>query len=252
MGAINFSIDPMLAELLAHRLGIATFVETGTFRGDSVDLVRRFFAEIHTCELSVELHHAARARFQDDPLVHCHRGSSPDVLKSLVQQMTEKPILFWLDAHWCAADRSKVDESQCPLLEELEAITPLHPKSVVWIDDARYFMAPPPKPMDSHRWPTFNQVLDRLQRMSPESRQIVFANDTILLYPAEIETEIRDYLKAHGVDWLAVAHSARVLPEAIAGRDVFMLAYEKIKNQQEEACGPWSWLRKHFPHLSRR
>lgn len=228
MGAIHFSIDLKLAELLAKRLGITTFVETGTFHGDSVALVRPLFTEIHSCELSADLHRAASLRFQDDPAIRCHLGSSPAILQSLAAAAGQ-PILYWLDAHWCSADHTAGEDSQCPLLEELAAIAPLDPHSVVWIDDARYFMAPPPEPLVSRGWPSFQQVLEHLQRLSPGHHQIIFANDTILFYPAEIEPEIRDYLKSHGADWLAIAHAARMFPEAVAGRDAFESALNQLQ-----------------------
>lgn len=208
MGAINFSIDEHLAALLAKRLNISVFIETGTFKGDSIAMMRPLFNELHTCELSAELHQAAEFRFKDDVAIHCHLGSSPDLLSGLAKSNTGNPLLYWLDAHWCSADHTAGEESQCPLLEELDAIAPLHPDSVVWIDDARYFMAPPPAPLVSKGWPTFQQVLDHLQPLSC-GHHLIFANDTILFYPGRITDDIHEYLREHGADWLAIAHSAR-------------------------------------------
>jgi len=212
MGAIHFSIDPDLAALLVRGLGLLVFVETGTFKGDSLALMRPLFKELHSCELSPELHAAAVKRFTHDPAIRCHFGSSAERLRNVAAAYDGRPVLYWLDAHWCSADHTAGEESQCPLLEELEAIALLHPDSVVWIDDARYFMAPPPAPLVSLGWPSFQQVLDRLQALS-NGHQLVFANDTILFHPRRIGPEIEDYLRHHGADWLAIAHSARLEPE---------------------------------------
>jgi predicted O-methyltransferase YrrM len=207
MGAIHFSIDVSLAGLLARELGISTFVETGTFKGDSVALVRSIFSEIHTCELSSELHQAALRRFEADKAVTCHLGSAGDLLKRISQQLAERPVLYWLDAHWCAGENTAGEESQCPLLEELEAIYPLHPNSVVWIDDARYFMSPPPKPHVSKGWPRWREVQKKLMWLAGDTHRFVFANDTILLYPNKIDELIYDYLWENGVDLVKFAYS---------------------------------------------
>jgi hypothetical protein len=207
MGAIHFSIDVNLAELLARELGISTFVETGTFKGDSVALVRSIFSEIHTCELSSELHQAALRRFEADKAVTCHLGSAGDLLKCISQQLVGIQVLYWLDAHWCAGENTAGEESQCPLLEELEAIYPLHPDSVVWIDDARYFMSPPPKPHVSKGWPRWHEVQKKLMWLAGDTHRFVFANDTILLYPNKIDELVYDYLWENGLDMVKVTYA---------------------------------------------
>jgi hypothetical protein len=230
MGAIHFSIDTKLAAILSKKLNLAVFIETGTFHGDSVASMRPLFNELHTCELSPELHKAACLRFRVDSAIQCHLGSSPDLLRNLAARYVDRPILYWLDAHWCSADHTAGEESQCPLLEELEVLAPLHPRSVIWIDDARYFMAPPPAPLVSKGWPSFQQVLERLQRLSLGKHYLIFANDTILFYPAEITSDIEGYLREHGADWLAIAHASRILPEAISGREAYKTAFESEIN----------------------
>lgn len=212
MGAIHFSIDPRLAALLAGQLGLELFIETGTFKGDSLAAVRPYFRELHSCELSPDLHRAAVERFRDDQAVHCHAGSSGELLSMLAATTVGRPTLFWLDAHWCAAEHAAGAESQCPLLDELQAITPLHADSVVWIDDARYFQAPPPAPLQTRGWPSFQQVLDALRRLS-SAHHLVCADDTLLFYPPRITDAVAAHLHTYGADWLAIAHSARLETE---------------------------------------
>ena len=242
MGAIHFSIDPSLAALLVERLDLTVFIETGTFAGDSVAAVRTSFNELHTCELSPELHAAATRRFGDDPAVRCHCGSSPDWLRTLGTVQAGRPVMYWLDAHWCSADHAAGHESQCPLLDELEAIAPLHPDSVVWIDDARYFMAPPPAPLEVKGWPTFQQVLDRLRWLSSD-HHLVFANDTLLFHPARIGAEIAAHLHAHGADWLAIAHAARLADELRAACEQSRRECDHLREQlarHAHAAAGWS------------
>ncbi|MCW8128819.1 MAG: hypothetical protein KIS92_00415 [Planctomycetota bacterium] len=228
MGAIHFSIDPQLAALLAKHLNLSVFIETGTFKGDSVALARPFFRELHTCELSPELHAAAARRFAEDPAVRCHLGRSPEFLRERVKASPGQPAMYWLDAHWCQADLVAGEAAQCPLLEELDAIAPLHPDSVAWIDDARCFTAPPLAPLRLDDWPTFPQVLERIQKLGPGHR-LVFANDTILVYPRAAEAPVSAYLREHGANWLAIAHSARLEGQLRAGIDAYVQEVERLR-----------------------
>lgn len=205
MGAVHFSINCELAAILKTSVNAKTFIETGTFKGDSIASVRPLFEELHSCELSPELYQAAKVRFEGDSSIHCHLGSSPDILRGLAKEIKDKPVMYWLDAHWCSADMVAGSESQCPLLEELEAIKPIHQDSIVWIDDARYFMSPPTAPLISKGWPTFQQVLDKLAALS-DVHNIVFADDTILLFPKHSESVIMDYLHNKGINWLEAMH----------------------------------------------
>ena len=234
MGAIHFSIDPLLAGLLASRLDLSVFIETGTFHGDSVAVVRQFFKEIHTCELSPELYAAAAQRFANDPVVGCHLASSSDWLPTIVPRYSGRPVMFWLDAHWCVAGHTKGEESQCPLLDELKALGPLHADSVIWIDDARYFTAPPPQPLQAKGWPTFQQVLERLQSLS-KVHHVVLADDTILFYPQKVSSEVAEYLHVHGTDWLAIAHNSRLIPELNQGLQAKEKALQETHKAREEA-----------------
>jgi hypothetical protein len=233
MGAIHFSIDKELAKILASNLKIDAFVETGTFSGDSVSLVRLLFKEIHTCELSIELYRKACEKFKNDSSIHCHHGSSSELLAKIAKELSGKAILYWLDAHWCSADHTAGAESQCPLLEELDAIEPLHEDSVVWIDDARYFMSPPTKPLVMKGWPRFHNVQTKLLRLGGNTHRMTFANDTILLYPNILDDIITDYLYKNGVDWLAITHDAIVvLPQMKKAKEAFESEYLKIKNRE--------------------
>ena len=50
MGAINFSIDTKLIEVLQKKLPLKTFVETGTFEGASITAVKPLFSKLLTIE----------------------------------------------------------------------------------------------------------------------------------------------------------------------------------------------------------
>ena len=142
MGAVTFSIDSELVRVLRQLLPLKYFVETGTFEGETVEQVRLLFEEIHSVELAEDYHSQAVERFRDIPEVHLYQGDSEAVLKSLHPQLNSEAVLYWLDAHWCVADKTAGYQSQCPLLQELDALKTLNLNSVILIDDARLFLCP--------------------------------------------------------------------------------------------------------------
>ena len=208
MGAIHFSIDPGLARRLAAELPIEVFVETGTFEGASVDAVSPFFDETHTIELSDELFTRAEEKFDEQSEVNVHHGRSVDVLKEIAPSLKSRPTLFWLDAHWSDEPGAAGQGEDCPLLDELESIGELGPDSVVMIDDARLFLAPPPPPADPDEWPNLGQVLTALSSLS-ESHEPMVIDDVIVFFPSKIRDAVREYAREEGSEWFAELGRAR-------------------------------------------
>lgn len=208
MGAVNFSIDLELVAALKKTLPLDVFVETGTFRGDTVELVKDLFGEIHTVELSPEYYEAARARFAEWRHVDLVHGDSAAVLAEWAPRLHERSVLYFLDAHWCVADATAGEASQCPLLAEIGAVGQLNQESLIVIDDARLFLAPPPEPHEISHWPSLNGVIEALRAVSAE-HQVMVLNDNIICFPCSVETIMREYGHAHGLDWLEALHKTR-------------------------------------------
>lgn len=201
MGAVTFSIDQRLIQMLSKKLPMDVFVETGTFRGETVDLVKSQFREIYSVELSDSYYEAAKQRFSGDPHVQMIHEDSALALRNIMPNIQDRPTLFWLDAHWCVADETAGQLSQCPLLGELEAIQTLNQNSIILIDDARLFLATPQKPHEVSDWPTFHSIIQALFKLSDQHR-ISVVNDCILFFPQSIEEDVKQFSHLHGVDWL--------------------------------------------------
>ena len=206
MGAVTFSLDVRLLQCLKGALPLTTFVETGTFKGDAVAIAAPYVERIITVELSRPLWEEAAQRFRDDHRVEVLLGNSSEVLARIRPSLGEASTLFWLDAHWCVADNTAGDHSQCPLLEEIFAIGRLGELSVIVIDDARLFLAPPPEPHDVTQWPTFDQVVLGLRSLS-DLHELMVVNDVIAFYPRSIKDAVKVYARRHGVDWLRARQS---------------------------------------------
>lgn len=207
MGAIHFSIDERLLALFARELPIKTFVETGTFKGESLAAARKFFPECYSVEMSAEYFAAAQKNFSGQGGVHLHHGDSPGFIAANAAKFSAVPTLFWLDAHWCVGEHTAGADSQSPLLGELRAIKQLHAESVVLIDDARLYLCAPPKPHRYSDWPGLHDVVQALFALSTAHR-LCICNDVIMFYPARVEDAVGRHAHEHGVDWLTIARRA--------------------------------------------
>ncbi len=101
-------------------------VETGTFMGDTTEVLAEIFPEVHTIEINKTYLAQAEAKVGDKSNVNMHEGSSPEKIKEIIAEGWNPGILFFLDAHWY---------DYCPLLDELLAIADKKIKPVIAIHD---------------------------------------------------------------------------------------------------------------------
>ncbi len=146
MGSLrHFLLDKFIAEY-----GTPYFVETGTGSGDGIDYARGFlFQKIYSIEIHDELCEHMRKKHVDDDrvaLINARSDQGLDVLLQVLPQ--EKPILFWLDAHFpgahcskAAYDAEKDEDVRLPLESEINAIARRrrNHRDVILIDDLRIY-----------------------------------------------------------------------------------------------------------------
>lgn len=208
MGAVHFSIDPRLIEVLKAALPLETFVETGTFEGETIQKALPFFQKIYTIEASQDYHDTVAERFGSNEKIHLLHGDSAVVMKEFIGDLCDRSVFYWMDAHWCADEKTAGAHSQCPLLRELHAISKLNIQSVIVIDDARLFFCAPPAPYEVDDWPSFDQVIRKLYLMSSD-HEITVINDVIIFYPERLQASLKIFAHRHSIDWLTVLDKSR-------------------------------------------
>ena len=223
MGAISFTLDAKLLLELKKHLPLQLFIESGTFRGESLALAQPLFERCVSIELSAEYFRAATDRFGDCPNVTLLHSDSGLALRQLRPTFSTQSTVFWLDAHWCAAESSAGSMSQCPLLDELLAIGQLRDDSIILIDDARYFLSPPPAPHEISSWPDLDQIIRTLQQLSP-AHSLVCYNDILAYVPRRIYPALRYFMHRSVFDLLALADK---------GRDYDQMVGEKIRHHEQ-------------------
>lgn len=99
------------------------FIETGTFKGETVAHVKKDFLEIHSIEINPELYNNNVEQFKNDRNVYLYEGDSSKVLKDICHKVKE-PGLFFLDAYYFNDPLSygKPEYNGNPVLREVELI----------------------------------------------------------------------------------------------------------------------------------
>ena len=112
---------------LVQRYGIRTFIETGTFRGDTLAWFaeRNPHVECYSCETNSLYFRTARFRTALRSNVHIKQIDSRVFLEE-VHSVADSPVLLWLDAHW---------GNDHPLPGELDVLNLLYRKWIALIDD---------------------------------------------------------------------------------------------------------------------
>ena len=114
------------------------FVETGTYRGETVFNMAPYFDKVYTIELSKTLYENFNTQNYDKNKITSILGDSSEMLESLIKNINENTI-FFLDGHFSSCGTAK-GKKDVPLLEELLVINEyLKSKSIIIIDDLRLF-----------------------------------------------------------------------------------------------------------------
>jgi len=169
-----------------EKFHIPVFVETGTAGGESVREAAKLFNICHTIEL---IEGRQGEDYPDN--VKLYQGDSAKLLPIILDTHCnpKEYTLFWLDAHYSEPHESAPDTVECPLIDEIRAIRN-HKKSIIMIDDARLFLAPPKWPCDYTRWPSFSSVFNTLQGCF-NTHYITVVDDYIICVPDEMKDIVR-------------------------------------------------------------
>lgn len=112
---------------LKNVYNLHTVVETGTFKGNTTAFFATIYDTVHTVEISHDFFLEAEASLRQFPNAICHEGSSPAFLRNILPILADRPVVFYLDAHWY---------NDWPLLDELTEISKTHKNNcVIVIDD---------------------------------------------------------------------------------------------------------------------
>lgn len=155
-------VKHLIIEEYRKKSNLCSFVETGTFKGETTFVQSFYFKSCYTIELSTELYRLATEKFKSFPNVHLYHGDSAILLGEIVPILSE-PALFWLDGHYSEGETAKGDLNT-PIMKELEiVIGDKRFKHLILIDDARDFIG-------KNDYPTINSLKEYVAKLNPSAK----------------------------------------------------------------------------------
>lgn len=115
-------------------------VETGTLMGWTTVRLAEIFQEVYTIELSEGLYNRSSTVEKLSQFSNIKRllGDSAEWIPRLASQI-DKPVFWYLDAHFCYLDKEVATNNPYPIWTELEAIKARNLPDVVAVDDVHAF-----------------------------------------------------------------------------------------------------------------
>tara|TARA_A100001201_G_scaffold142378_2_gene140393 strand:- start:1687 stop:2313 length:627 start_codon:yes stop_codon:yes gene_type:complete len=158
MGQIN---HPMKLKETLESFGIKNFVETGTGDGSSMNKVidTEVLDKQYGIELDTELFRNLMKQYDGNENVIIFNGYSEDCMDAVLEELSEDPTLFWLDAHFPGADYGPAgygDEEdlnkRLPMEAELKIMKEKRDlsKDLIFMDDLRIYVD---RDFEAGNWP---------------------------------------------------------------------------------------------------
>lgn len=173
------SMHPTRNLIAEFKRGNRVFIETGSFRGDGIQLAIDAGYE-HIVSIEIEPVNIAFCYSRFDlgnhhqlPQIVLKHGDSADDLARIVNDFDE-PITFWLDSHWQMLEDTDPGKNPFPLYNELRQIAN-HRRNdhTILIDDWLYMTHP-----DITGW-TEAQIKAMILRINDQYQVRKFANPVI-------------------------------------------------------------------------
>ncbi|MFA5770863.1 MAG: hypothetical protein WC894_05220 [Patescibacteria group bacterium] len=169
--SLTFEKKAELLVEIAKKYNLKILVETGTHKGDTMYYCKDYFDELFSIELDHEFYIYSKNKLSNYKNVHIVEGDSGVVLVEILKNIN-KPVLFWLDAHYSGVGTAKGD-FDTPVIKELDYILNKNLNCVILIDDARLFRG-------RGRYPQLKSIKKMLKKYS--DYKIEVRNDIIRIY----------------------------------------------------------------------
>jgi FkbM family methyltransferase len=177
--------------------GLDTFIETGTYLGDTSHAASKIFQSVHTIELSAELSQKAMERFKNNTHIHVYNGDSGKIFPELLRRIKGKP-LFWLDGHYSEGVTAKGDENT-PIIKEIMAIKDAQiTDAVILIDDLRFFDTVwdiIPEHSSARGYPSIVSLCGAIREID-SAYQFAVVGDVFMAYPASAVFDVTPVVAA--------------------------------------------------------
>lgn len=133
---VNGVLDEEDLKYFGQEFNICSFIETGTYAGDTTAVASKVFDEVYSIEIYEPLYKRAKDRFRDSLNVKLYLGDTCNILKQVINDSSSRR-LYWLDAH-SSGGGTGGEPGFSPILDELNQIYQFQDDDcVILIDDLR-------------------------------------------------------------------------------------------------------------------
>ncbi len=149
--------------LRRHGIANATWIETGTYLGDTTAFLAQEARRVYSIEPEPDLYRKAARRFLEVDSVEIVHGASEAVFEPTLLRV-EGDLNLWLDGHYSAGVTFK-GATDTPIMDELLAIErrlPMLGRVAVFVDDVRCFRPDQPEFSD---YPSLDELVDWARRV---------------------------------------------------------------------------------------
>ncbi len=191
MGIVRMGVPEKAVKDIAMQYNIGLFIETGTYKANTTVWASKEFDKVYTIEADEALYNDAKQKNSSIENIEFLHGNSRDKLSEVISLLQNDDAIIWLDAHWSGGETYGQDD-ECPLLDELDIILRCDSDHIILIDDARLFLAPPPKPHNTTVWSSIIEVVCKLR---DNNYGAIVHEDVIFGYPAKHKEFFAEYFQ---------------------------------------------------------
>lgn len=203
MKVVRMGIPEKIAKAIADKYQIDIFIETGTFKAKTAQWASTVFEKVYTIEANQAIYEQAKQKNSDCKNISFLQGHSRKKLVEVINILQSKKAMVWLDAHWSGGE-TYGEKDECPLMDELDILLNCDTNHIILVDDARLFLAPPPKPHDRTAWPNLVTVMNKLKI---HHYNAIIYEDVIFAYPSQDKLFFEQYFqKITTKNWVKYGH----------------------------------------------
>jgi len=153
-----------------------SFIETGTYKGETSIWASKIFDNVFTCEASRSIYD--KLNFHNYSNIKSFYGESKDFLPTALIMSS----IIYLDAHNSGGQTF----NSYPLLEEIDAINNSDLNHTIIVDDARFCMS-------LYNDETYGELFDLINLLNFRNRYVVIFEDMLIAVPREFSSVLNDY-----------------------------------------------------------
>ena len=184
LNPLGYTFKRMLLRDTAKQFRCKTFVETGTYFGETSRYMAGFVEQVLTCEPDPRLYEYNMRHNRRIRNISIWNKGSEECFEEMLRHVTGRP-LFWLDGH-CSGEGTACTSGGVPILHEIRLIGKSELNGVVAIDDVRLFESSQNKLGGTFErgYPKLEEVVELLLAIFPKNRMQTIG-DCLFSLPAQ-------------------------------------------------------------------